>query len=172
MRLVKGLCKVTAQKNFQISASTHAQLQEEALYHDVKWNINFEIVATLDSFILIRTTQNGSSDQDYLSKETMITLTKKMFRSYFPLAEIQVLAVINIPSAASIVNTEWLKARLKYSDTALTELESGLGIDKSTLSEWINGVLPMNQTIKAMFYYYILHLKNSTDPTDLNSKLG
>lgn len=168
MSIIKNLHKLNTVKIYLTSPDLMLQLENEAIYYKNNWNLAFEILGVQDGFVLIKSTQGKLPGKNYRSQIQIINETKKMFGKYIPNGDIHVRATINIPSPPEIVDGEWLTETMYYAGIFLEDIQSATGIDKSTLNDWVSGSIPMTQTVKAMFYYYLLHMMNVNNSTSAN----
>lgn len=160
LSIIKGLHKLNTLKSFSDSPELTLQLETEALHYKTNWNLAFEILGVQDTFVLIKSVQGKLPEKNYKTQVQIIDETKKMFGRYIKNGNIHVRATINIPSPPEIVDSEWLIETMYYAGIFLNDLQSATGIDKGTLNDWVSGKIPMTQTVKAMFYYYLLHMMN------------
>ena len=166
LSIITGLHKLSTLKSFSFSPEIMLQLENEALHYKTNWNLAFEILGVQDTFVLIKSIQGKLPDKNYKSQLQIINETKKMFGKYITNGNIHVRATINIPSPPEIVDSEWLIDTMYYAGIFLNDLQSATGIDKGTLNDWVSGKIPMNQTVKAMFYYYLLHMMNVSNSSN------
>lgn len=104
--------------------------------------------------IVVEARQGKNSLNKYLSDKELIERAKGLFGRFYK--EVHVRPKPYQSPLVDVVNPQWLQQQLNQHKVSLKQLEKDTGIDKSNLSNWVNGNRPMSQPVKAMFYYYFV----------------
>lgn len=139
-----------------IPADRHGELDKLATMHLRNSNIEFKVVGLNGNEISIRTTQGKHLSENYADEATLRTRTKELFQRFLPDHIIYTHAIPYREAIVEIVTPEWVNVQMLKKKIRIKDISVDTGIDKSNLSAWINGVRPMSQPVKAMFYFYFI----------------
>lgn len=148
-------------KNFHkiadlIPLEKHNDLDRAANLHLRHSNIEFKIIGVDGKDVTVRTTQGKHMSENYANDKTLIKETRELFSRFLPGYTIFTHPVVYTNAIVDIVNSEWIAEKMLKKGIRIKDLQIDTGIDKTNLSAWINGVRPMSQPVKAMFYFYFL----------------
>lgn len=138
-----------------LSEPDTAKLQAGAAQHLRFSRIAFKVLGREGDTWAIRTTQDKSPASNYAPLKELVSITKAMFEP--TIGPVHVKAIAYHEPAPNAVTPEWLQNKMTTTGCKVKDLVTDTGIDKANISAWINGVRPMSQPVKAMFYYYFLH---------------
>lgn len=145
-----------------ISQDDLQRLDIGALLHRKHSNISFKVVDVDtdnypgDSFkLVVKTEQGKSAAGNYTDKRGLIDLTRELFGKLVGKAVIDVQPIPYSPAPVEVVDTKWIQDKMLNKGVRIKDIVADTGIDKTNLSAWINGVRPMSQPVRAMFYYYL-----------------
>ena len=158
MEAIKNIEKL----GMNLSEVDKAKLTIGALLHKKNSNISFKVVdvdfGNYPAGVMkatIKTEQGKSLSENYATKESLIDLTRDMFGKFLGKAIIHVQPVTYSPAIIEVVDPEWIKEKMLKKGVRIKDIVTDTGIDKTNLSAWINGIRPMSQPVKAMFYFYL-----------------
>lgn len=140
------------------------KLESGAALHKRHSNIEFKIISVDEKFtvlgklneIIVSAVQGKSLSENYADSKTLIDRTKELFKPFFPKYAINVQPATYNEAIVEVVTPEWIKEQQLKKGVRIKDIIIDTGIDKTNLSAWINGVRPMSQPVKAMFYFYFL----------------
>jgi hypothetical protein len=138
-----------------LSQDDIAHLEAGAAQHLRFSRITFKVLGREGDTWAIRTTQDKSPANNYAALKHLVTITKELFEP--TIGPVHVKAIAYNEPAPNVVSPEWLQAKMTATNCKVKDLVADTGIDKANISAWVNGVRPMSQPVKAMFYYYFLH---------------
>ncbi|KIO77715.1 hypothetical protein TH53_07165 [Pedobacter lusitanus] len=130
------------------------RLEEGAKQYLTQLNISFEIITAKSSALKVKTRQWKCRKDNLAEIPKLITLTKDLFERFLTDIPVTVHPIAYTPAVADNVEPEWINNKMLTLDVKLKDINRDTGIDKLSLSSWINGTEPMSQDVKAMFFYY------------------
>lgn len=160
IKQLNGVCTIGQIKTLEIGASLFNRHSR----------IEFKILNVGKGTIEVRTVQGKSPAENYLSQKDLIARTKEMFNQILPEWDIRVHAIEYAFSVVEVVDSSWIQDKMLKNKVSLKTLVADTGIDKTSLSAFINGKKPLSQGMKAMFYYYFLNRK--PQPTERYISFG
>ena len=108
--------------------------------------------------IIVQAKQNKHSfTNPYFTEQELMEKTKKLFLGFFNGYTINTHPVIYVESKSEIITPEYLKKELQKKKLRIKDIQIDTGLETSNLSAWINGIRPMSNIVKNMFYYYLLN---------------
>lgn len=150
MNTIKNLHKIAD----IISPDKLMELDKAANLHLRHSNIEFKIIGVSGNVVTLRTSQGKHISENYATEAVLVTRTKELFERYIPGYVPLIHPVTYKLSAVEIVTPKWIAEKMLKQSLKIKTIQADTGIDKTNLSAWINGVRPMSQPVKAMFYYY------------------
>ncbi len=57
--------------------------------------------------------------------------------------------------AINIITPDYLKKELQRRSIRIKDVQIATGLETSSISAWVNGIRPMSNIVKAMFYFYL-----------------
>lgn len=130
-------------------------LETGAALHKNHSRIEFKILEVIGDEITIRVTQGESPSENHLTVKELLKRGKDLFQHFFPGKTIHTRAfAYSIPKVEE-VNIGWIQSRMKSKGISQKSIVAETGIDKVRIVEWINGLNPMSQEVKAMFWYML-----------------
>lgn len=128
-------------------------LEARALAHQRFGNIKFTILNPDDGgTVVVRVTQGHNHAEVYHTAQRLHEIVRETFGDIVP--KVASRTYPYAPGPTAVVSPAWLQERtgtLKVKDMA-----HDLGIDPNMVSGYVNGSKPMTNTVKAMFYYYLV----------------
>jgi hypothetical protein len=123
-------------------------------------NIEFTIRSTtavgVFKSVSVRVTQNYLESGVYFDRATLISKTEEIFKPYLLGRMLYIDVIPYRPVITDIVTPEWLEERMVKRGVRVKDIATDTGIDRTSLSGWISGLRPMSQSVKAMFYFYLV----------------
>lgn len=116
-------------------------------------NISFEIVSSDANGLMIKTTQGKHLSENYADEVKLIELTRDLFGILPEKPVIAVQPLIYTPVLVDIVDAKWIQEKMAKHRIQIEDIVADTGIEKTSLSAWINGTRLMTQPVKAMFYF-------------------
>ncbi|SHF27771.1 hypothetical protein [Pedobacter caeni] len=116
-------------------------------------NISFHVVSSDANGLMIRTTQGKHLSGNYADEVKLIELTRDLFGVLPGKPVIAVQPLIYTPVLVDIVDAKWIKEKMAKHRIQIEDIVADTGIEKTSLSAWINGTRLMTQPVKAMFYF-------------------
>lgn len=146
-------------KNIHLLRDTVAQDDIEKLEvgaHQYKrfGRITFKILSFAGNIITVEVRQDRNPAENYLDQKELIKRAKDLFTGFIPGVTVHVRATPYKAPAVDQVTPEWIQKQMLEYGIKLRTIELETGLDKTNLSAWVNGVRPMSQAVKAMFFYY------------------
>lgn len=133
-------------------------LKQGANLYKRQANISFKIQKADHVVIIVEVRQGRNSQNKYLSTKELIVRTKDLFSRFFPEHTIHTRPKPYHAPPPDVVTPQWIQDQMQQSEINLKQLERETGIDRVLLSDWINDKHPLEQVVKAMFYYYFTHI--------------
>lgn len=130
-------------------------LDKAAARHTEQSNINFKITSASDQTLRVETTQGETSSGKYASDQTLAKRTEDLFKKRLPEFKIVISTNTVQPSLASVVNVSWIERKMLEKGLRIKQIAFETGIDRESISDWVNGKRSMSQIVKAMFYFYL-----------------
>ncbi|MBB6003944.1 hypothetical protein [Arcicella rosea] len=134
-------------------------LEVKAQAHLRYSNISFTVMKVTDTELIIQTAQLKHLSENYADMEKLVKVTESVFSPMLYGRKLKVGAKPYVPAPADIVTFDWIKKEMAQQQLKAVELETALGIDKSTLSLLISGKRDMTRAMKSMFYYFFEYNK-------------
>lgn len=119
-------------------------------------SIEFDIIRINDESVLIRTTQDKSFTGVYFDNKRLYEITLETFKEILEPRQVQVHTFPNLVSPCDKITSDFVMATMGRFKIKNKEFETAFGVHKTTISAWANGLKPMSQPVKAMFYYYFI----------------
>lgn len=107
-----------------------------------------------EKVIILRAKQNKPVHKNVLKSSKIVSLAKSAFQPHLKGYTLHVTPVQYRECEVDIVTPEWIQEQMNILKVSLKQIHSDTGIDKSHLSQMINGKVNISQTSKAMFFYY------------------
>jgi plasmid maintenance system antidote protein VapI len=67
------------------------------------------------------------------------------------------MAVLNIKSP-ELVTANWLQAQITQAGVSTNDIVTATGVNRASISAWVNGLRNMSKPVKAMFFFYFKSL--------------
>ena len=138
-----------------IDETNLAKLDASATVHKKQSNIEFTILMVEDNVLTVATEQGKTGSGKYANLKTLIKRTHEVFDNFLPSSfKLEVQPTEYLESPAATVTPNWINKKMQEKEIRIKQIAFDTGIDRTDLTAWINGVKPMSQIVKAMFYYY------------------
>lgn len=144
IRLIEGL----------LSQEQLEKLNTGARMYRQHGRIEFKINGVDSDQIEIRIVQSKNPTENYLTKKELIERAKDFISPFFPELKVNVRAYEYKLPVVDVVTPEWIQAAMTKYKVSLKKIAFDTGIDNTSLSAVINGLKPLSQSMKALFYYY------------------
>lgn len=132
-----------------------AKVDAAAAVHKKQSNIEFNILTVEDNTLTVATEQGKTSSGKYANLKTLVKRTHEVFDNVLPPScKLEVQPVEYLESPAATVTPAWINKKMLEKEIRVKQIAFDTGIDRTDLSAWINGLRPMSQIVKALFYYY------------------
>jgi hypothetical protein len=140
-----------------INETEMAKLDASAGVHKRQSNIEFSILSVKENVLTVATEQGKTSSGKYANLKTLIKRTHEVFDNFLPSSfKLEVQPAEYLESPAATVTPDWIGKKMLEKEIRIKQIAFDTGIDRTDLSAWINGLRPMSQIVKAMFYYYFM----------------
>jgi len=130
------------------------RLEEGAKQYLIQLNISFEILSAKPTALKIKTRQWKCRSGHYAEIPKLITVTQELFQRFMTDIPVTVHPIAYIPAVVDDVGPEWVNDKMTRTGITIKDLHRDTGVDKLSLTSWIEGAYPMSQDVKAMFFYY------------------
>jgi len=138
-----------------IDETNLAKLDASATVHKKQSNIEFTVLTLEDNVLTVGTEQGKTGSGKYANLKTLIKRTHEVFDNFLPSSfKLEVQPTEYLESPAATVTSNWINKKMLEKEIRIKQIAFDTGIDRTDLTAWINGVKPMGQIVKAMFYYY------------------
>jgi hypothetical protein len=138
-----------------IDETAMAKLDTGAAVHKKQSNIEFNIISVEDKVLTVATEQGKTGSGKYANLKMLIKRTHEVFDNFLPSSyKLEVQPTEYQESPAATVTPNWISKKMLEKEVRIKQIAFDTGIDRTDLTAWINGVKPMSQIVKAMFYYY------------------
>ncbi|WP_207533209.1 XRE family transcriptional regulator [Desertivirga arenae] len=138
-----------------ISDQEISQLNKAANTHKKFSNIVFEIEQADEGELAVLVEQEQNSSGNYANQRTLIKRAHEVFDKVVPGSiKLNVKAQEYFESPTAKVTPQWIEQQMLDKEVRIKQIAFDTGINKSDISAWINGIKPMSQIVKALFYYY------------------
>lgn len=137
-----------------LSKEESNELEQGAHQYERHVNITFKILEANSKQLIVEVRQERNSLGEYLSSKELTVRAKELFERFFPDQDIHTRPKPYHEPPPDQVTPKWIRDRMNRDKVSLKKLEKITGIDKSNLSNWVNGNRPMSQPVKAMFYFF------------------
>ena len=137
----------------RVDAKDLAKLEAGARLYLRHSNISFQVVSSDANGLMIRTKQDKHLSGNYADEVKLIELTRNLFGILPGKPVIAVQPLIYTPVLVDVVDAKWIRERMEKYRIQIEEIVADTGIEKGSLSAWINGTRLMTQPVKAMFYF-------------------
>jgi hypothetical protein len=139
---------------------------------------NFYLVFKIEGITVDEVTMKVTQERaapDYpgihlYTKNELTKIVKTEFGNFFPGRIISVRPYEFIPNPVMDVNSKWIEEKMLETGTRLKDIVAETGLNKTYLSTLINGVDPLSDMAKAMFYFYFLSKKDKEGNVRKNQK--
>jgi hypothetical protein len=151
-----------------LSNEDRERLEFSAKLHKRHSSITFKIINFTDERTTIRAVQNKNALEKYLDKNSLIEKTRTFFNSFSDTIKFKNIIVHPVPYEDHAINTispDYLKKELQKRGIRIKDVQIATGLETSSISAWVNGIRPMSNIVKAMFYFY---LKNNSRDNDIS----
>lgn len=135
------------------------RLEEGAKQYLTRFNISFEIVTAKSSALKVKTRQWKCTTGHPLEIPRLISLTQDLFERFITGVPVTVHPIAYTPAVADEVEPDWISDKMLNMGVTLKDIHQDTGVDRLNLSSWIEGLQPMSQDVKAMFFYYFESLQ-------------
>lgn len=130
------------------------ELEARAASYQTKERLTFKIFSFSDNVLTVEVKQEKTPDGRYLDRRQLVARVKNLFSLSVPAIEVHARPVPHMAPEVDQVTPEWVKKQMFEKGVKMRTIGTVTGIDKTKLSAWINGLRPMSQAVKAMFYFY------------------
>ena len=134
------------------------RLETGANLHKRHSNITFKILKFSDGVLTVQIKQEKNTAKKYLETSELVERAKTLFSTFSKNFVPEKIIVRPIPfkeSESEIITPEFLKKELQRKNLRIKDVEIDTGIETSNISAWVNGVRPMSNIVKNMFYFYL-----------------
>lgn len=126
-----------------------------AAIHKHNSRIEFKILEVKEDEISIRVTQGESPAENNLSSKQLGNRAKELFKYFLPNKTIHVRSIPYHVPKVDEVNIGWIQSRMTSKGMTQKSMVEETGIEKEKIQSWLNGLQPMSQEVKALFWYML-----------------
>jgi len=132
-----------------------SQLNKAAITHKKFSNILFEIDDVNESELSITAEQEQNPSGNYANQRTLVKRAHEVFDRFVPSSvRLNIKALEYFESPTAKVSPQWIEQKMLEKEIRIKQIAFDTGINKADISAWLNGIKPMSQIVKALFYYY------------------
>jgi hypothetical protein len=130
-------------------------LQKKIELHSRFSNINFRIVSANDSELVLVIHQGESFHENRFDHKRLREIAHETFDDLLLAGQkLHVSIKVDVESPPDIVTPGWISDMMHVHKTRIKDMVTDTGIDKATISAYINNHKPLSHVTKAMFFYY------------------
>lgn len=111
--------------------------------------------------LIIQVVQERNAAKKYFAAGELIDKVKNVFGPILPDWKIISHPVPYLGSEVDVVTPEWIQDKMESLEIKQVDIVNATGVTKSNVAAWVNGLRPMSQPVKAMFYYFIEYFKSN-----------
>lgn len=130
------------------------RLEEGAKQCLTRLNVSFEIVNARSSALKVKTRQWKCNTGHPVEIPKLISLTQDLFERFVIDIPVTVHPIAYTPAIVDEVEPLWISDQMLNMGVTMKDILHDTGVDRLALSSWIEGLQPMSQDVKAMFFYY------------------
>jgi hypothetical protein len=116
--------------------------------------IGFRIVSVSDTEMILSIHQDKSFHENKFDHVRLREIAHETFDPFIGTRKLHVSIKVDVSSPPDIVTPGWIKKKMLDKGIKIKDIVSDTGIDKSTISSYINEHKPLSHVTKAMFFYY------------------
>jgi len=151
--VIKGVAKLQG----IVTPEQLEKLEFGAKLHRRHSRIEFKIISAAEDEIIVEVRQGKSPNGNHFEAARLIEITREWI-SPFADQIVHVRPIVYKAAVVDVVNSDWILAEMQRNKISLKKLCSDTGVDKTSMSAYVNGLKPLSQTVKSMFYYYFASL--------------
>ncbi len=151
-----------------LTAEEKATIERKASAHRRFSNIGFCVMACNDTEIIVQVAQLKHLSENYATAEKLREIGESVFVPVAYGRTVKIGAKPYVPAPADMVTIQWIKDKMSQQRLKAVDLEILLGIDKSSISLYLNGKRELTRSIKSMFYYFFMYNEIQTSVKDGN----
>lgn len=157
--IIKGFYKIEP----YLDAEQKQDLENYAVQFAKFWRVYFKIITISpeDKLLFIQTKQEKKpTDTPYFTKKELVDKTREHLQPFFVGYTLRISATEYTQSKSDIITPDYLKKELQKQKIRIKDIANNTGIEMSNLSAWVNGIRPMSNIVKNMFYYYFKYIES------------
>jgi hypothetical protein len=131
----------------------------KSIGHYRSMGIDLEILEEQGDEIRVKIAQNRLINGLILNQKQLVERAKAIFPQNYKVIVTPVVYSLDLQQ----ITIAWIDAHMKKYGVHRKDFIRQIGVDKSTLSSYLNGTRKMNKLVKAAFYYYFLTYQLNTD---------
>jgi hypothetical protein len=128
-------------------------LQEKIALHQRYSRITFKILEQTSEALTVSVRQDPSFHENHFDAKRLAEIVKETFTPHTTLA-VRVRVVTPASGPPDVVTSVWILDIMSKHHISNKTLIEDLGVDKATISAYVNGHKPLSGVVRAMFYYY------------------
>lgn len=143
------------------------RLEEGAKQCLNQFNISFEIINARSSSLKVKTRQWKCKSGHPAEIPKLIAITQDLFERFVVNVPVTVHPIAYTPAVVDEVEPLWISDKMLNMGITIKDILRDTGIDRLSLTAWIEGLQPMSQDVKAMFFYYFesIQLRKNLHPS-------
>ncbi|AMP98419.1 hypothetical protein AY601_1502 [Pedobacter cryoconitis] len=143
------------------------RLEEAAKQYLNQFNISFEIINARSSALKVKTRQWKCKSGHPVEIPKLISITQDLFERFIENIPVTVHPIAYTPAVVDEVEPLWISDKMLNMGITLKDILRDTGVDRLSLTSWIEGLQPMSQDVKAMFFYYFesIQLRKNSHPS-------
>lgn len=134
-------------KSIEVKAQAHLRFS----------NISFEVKKVDEKELIVQTVQLKHLSENYADAKKLIEVTETVFAPILYGRKLRVGAKPYFEAPADVVTFIWIKEQMAKKEIKAAELEQKLGIDRSTISQYLSGKRELSRGVKSMFYFFFAY---------------
>jgi hypothetical protein len=121
-------------------------------------NIEFKIISANEKEIVMQVKQGKNASGHHFDKKRLNEIVHETFDPVFPGIKIHAREIIPYEEPAfAVVTPEWVEKKMTALKIGHKDIIADLRIDKSNVSNYLNGDKPMSDATRSLLYYYFLY---------------
>lgn len=130
------------------------KLEYGAQLHNRHARITFKVLTAVPGELTIEVRQDKSPAENYATSKRLIEIGHEWLEPAGNSIRVHVRPVPYVQPPTDVVESEWIKKQMQSLQISSKQICDDTGIDKTSMSAYVNGLKPLSQTVKSMFFYY------------------
>lgn len=146
------------------------ELELDAQMYQRYNRISFKIMQLNEEEIVLRVKQEKAPNGNYFDSQRLEEIGHEFLepiKAQKANLNIQVQTIPFVNAPIEQVDPKWIQKKMNDDSIPLKKIVEDTGIDKTTLSAYINGKKTLTQNVKAFFYYYFKAIEQHSQKEEI-----